>query len=151
MRMVQVQCSFTSTEAIKTLRDWGALDGHLDFHAALKSRVQVQCCFTSTKTIRTIMGGEPISPLLAYSPPALTSFIFVSCLRPHRPVGLLGTISPPLSQLLSSDFLHFLQCCFTATQTIGTVMDSPSIMVPIVCIIIVSIARITSSFTAPEV
>ena len=42
---VHVQCCFTSTETIRTLRNEGALD--------VLSSV-FQCCFTSTETIRTI-------------------------------------------------------------------------------------------------
>ena len=31
---VRAQCCFTSTETVRTVRDWGAQDGHLDFHTA---------------------------------------------------------------------------------------------------------------------
>ena len=31
---VTTQCCFTSTETERTTRDWGAQDGHLDFHTA---------------------------------------------------------------------------------------------------------------------
>ena len=58
--IVQVQCCFTSTETIRTIRDG---DRHLDFDTAPEFRlldiiVQVQCCFTSTETIKTTRDGH---------------------------------------------------------------------------------------------
>ena len=50
----------------------------------------LQCCFTPTQTMGSVM--DPISPLLSYSCPPLTSLIFFSvALRPHRPWSLLWT------------------------------------------------------------
>ena len=65
MRMVQVQCSFTSTEAIKTLRDWGALDGHLDFHAApelLKAGLKFNVALHLQRPQGLLGAGSPGKP-----------------------------------------------------------------------------------------
>ena len=64
---VQVQCCFTSTETIRTIRD--GQDGQLDIHA-----VQVQCCFTSTETTRTTTATS-----------TFRQFKFNVALRPQRP------------------------------------------------------------------
>ena len=56
-----VQCCFTSTETVRTIRDREAQDVHLDFHSAHELcgvPMFVQCCFTSTETVRTIRDRE---------------------------------------------------------------------------------------------
>ena len=49
-----VQCCFTYTETVRTIRD--IQDVHLDFHTAIEvcCSSPVLCCFTSTETVRTI-------------------------------------------------------------------------------------------------
>ena len=44
-----VQCCFTSTETVRTIREWGAQDGHLDFHIAFEL-----CLVESPLAIREI-------------------------------------------------------------------------------------------------
>ena len=61
----QVQCCFTSTETIRTIRDGEPRTATSTFTQLLLSdpeKVKVQCCFTSTETIvtiRLIRDGEP--------------------------------------------------------------------------------------------
>ena len=49
-------------------------------------------------------------------------FKFSVALRPQRLLGLLVTASSTFSQLLSSE-IEQVQCCFTPTETVGTVRD----------------------------
>ena len=70
-----VQCCFTSTETVQTIRDVEPI---------------VQCCFTSTETVQTI---RDVSPL------------FSVALHPQRPYRLLGTGRPGRAPLLSHSSL----------------------------------------------
>ena len=56
-----VQCCFTSTETIRTIRDGEPRTATSTFTQLLSSVpwVQVQCCFMFTETIRTIRDAEP--------------------------------------------------------------------------------------------
>ena len=56
-----LQCCFTSTETVRTLRTKSPVRPPWHSHSswALSERVQVQCCFTSTETVRTIRDREP--------------------------------------------------------------------------------------------
>ena len=55
------RCHFSSTEAIRTVRDGEPRTATSTFTQLLSSEaaVQIQCCFTSTETIRTNRDGEP--------------------------------------------------------------------------------------------
>ena len=57
---VQVQCCFTSTETIRTVRDGEPRTVSSTFTQPRSSVLtcSVQCCFTSTETIRTIRDQE---------------------------------------------------------------------------------------------
>ena len=59
---VRVQCCFTSTETVRTVRDGEPRTPTLIFTQLLT----VQCCFTSTQTVRTVMDGEPGRPLCIF-------------------------------------------------------------------------------------
>ena len=55
---IEVQCCFTSTETIRTFRDWEPRTATPTFTQLLNS-ASVQSCFTSTETIRTFRDWEP--------------------------------------------------------------------------------------------
>ena len=142
-----VQCCFTSTETVRTVR---AQDGHLHFHTVPCSvllyvqrpygllgprtatstftQFLVQCCFTSTETVRTVRAQDghlhfhtvPCSVLLYVQRPygllgprtatsTFTQFLVQCCFTSQRPYGLLGP------RTATSTFTQFLvQCCFTS-------------------------------------
>ena len=94
---VQVQCCFSSTETIRTIRDGEprtAPSTFTDTAPELWSlTVQVQCGFTSTETVRTIRGGEPRTATSTFTQllsSDLLQFKLSVALSPQRPQGLLG-------------------------------------------------------------
>ena len=57
---VQVQCCFTSTETVRTVRDGEPKAATSISTQFLSSeRPRVHSCFTSTETVRTVRDGEP--------------------------------------------------------------------------------------------
>ena len=60
-----LQCCFTSTETIKTIRN-GVPRMATSTFTQLRSSV-LQCCFTSTETIKTIRNGEPRTSTSTFS------------------------------------------------------------------------------------
>ena len=59
--LLLLQCCFTSTETVRTIRDGEPRTSTSTFTQLLNSLVdvQVQCCFTSAETVRTIRDGKP--------------------------------------------------------------------------------------------
>ena len=71
-----VQCCFTSTETIRTIRDGEPRTATSTFTQLLSSEI-VQCCFTSTETIKTIRDGEPRTATSTFT--QLLNFEIVQC------------------------------------------------------------------------
>ena len=63
-----VQCCFTSTETVRTVRDGEPRTATSTFTQLLSSTdIQIQCCFTSTETVRTILDREPRAPTSSFT------------------------------------------------------------------------------------
>ena len=87
----QVQCCFTSTETIRTIRDGEPRTATSTFTQLLSSDIeQVQCCLTSTETVGTIRDGKPRTTTSTFSQPLssgvdynffLYSFREMTCLQ----------------------------------------------------------------------
>ena len=69
-------------------------------HSQQTVRSLVQCCFTYTEKIRTVRDGEPRTSTSTFTQ-LLGLFKFNVALRPQRPYGLLGTVSPERPPRLS--------------------------------------------------
>ena len=111
----RLQCCFTATE---TIREGDHRSPTSSFTQLQGSVLPLQCCFTFTETIRK---GDHRSLILSHSSRALSSNFSVD-LRPQKPLrkGTTGHL-PLLSH--SSRVLSSHQCCFTSTETVGTVRD----------------------------
>ena len=111
----RLQCCFTSTE---TIREGDHRSPTSSFTQLQGSVLPLQCCFTFTEIIRK---GDHRSLILSHSSRALSSNFSVD-LRPQKPLGKGTTGHLPLLSH-SSRVLSSHQCCFTSTETVGTVRD----------------------------
>ena len=129
--MFIVQCCFTFTETIRTVRD-GEPRTSTSTVTQLLSSETLQFQFSVALHPRKPYGllgtgspGRPTSTLTQLLSSEILQFQFSVALRSQRPYGLLETSTLTVTRLLSSEssILSFVQCCFTSTETVRTGRD----------------------------
>ena len=103
--LFKVQCCFTSTETVRTIRDGELGTTTSTFTQLLGSDLsEVQCCLTSTETIRTIREWDPRTAASTF-----TQLCFYFLFLPHPQESSLcfqlirGTVHRTCSQSMLSE------------------------------------------------
>ena len=116
-----------STESVRTIIGTKEPRTAGSTFTQLLSSVHVQCCFTSTDTIRSIRDGESRTATSTFtqlpgSEDCLSS-IFLYVHRDHK--DYYRDVEPRTATSTSTLLLSsvHVQCCFTSTETIMTIMD----------------------------
>ena len=109
---VQVQCRFTSTETVRTIRDGEPRAATSTFTQFLGSDDR-SFCVGPLETRGTFRDGEPRTATSIFTQLLCSVFVAVvflcflqvqCCLRPRRPYGLLGTGTPGRPPRLTHSF-----------------------------------------------